>query len=294
MDSSRRTLNQSAAAAAPAPIPFTRKPQGSKKLLDDIVVGLDDVVGLIRDKLVEDQNKVVVVSIVGVLAKGAWSKEFWEKASLLCCRYLRLLSDDIAKYFRSFVLLRVLDLERCVLDDFPKGMELLVHLRSLTYLEKLDVSGGDIRMKPTVHDVPKGFGKNPITFPATLKVLTLSYCCLPWSDISLIQSLPNLQDLNLEANAFKGSCWNTDEQGFPQLKFLRLERLDIQLWKAYSTSFPCLSQLEVFECKDLEEIPLEIRDIPMLELIQIYKCRHAVDECVNRIQEEQNDLGTTT
>ncbi|MFS8025091.1 putative P-loop containing nucleoside triphosphate hydrolase, leucine-rich repeat domain superfamily [Helianthus anomalus] len=36
---------------------------------------------------------------------------------------------SIAKCFRSFVLLRVLDLQKCRLNDLPKGMELLVHLR---------------------------------------------------------------------------------------------------------------------------------------------------------------------
>ncbi|KAI3745227.1 hypothetical protein L1987_58335 [Smallanthus sonchifolius] len=62
MDSSPRpdrTLSQS------APISCTRNSQGSRKLMGEIVVGLDDDVGLIRDKLVEDQKNVYVVSIVG-------------------------------------------------------------------------------------------------------------------------------------------------------------------------------------------------------------------------------------
>ncbi|KAI3795549.1 hypothetical protein L1987_38204 [Smallanthus sonchifolius] len=60
-----RTLNQSA-----APISFTRNSQGYRKLEDEIVVGLDDDAGLIRDKLVEDQKKVDVVSIVGTCGIG--------------------------------------------------------------------------------------------------------------------------------------------------------------------------------------------------------------------------------
>ncbi|KAI3795554.1 hypothetical protein L1987_38209 [Smallanthus sonchifolius] len=58
------SINQLAPAAA-APVSFTRNSQGSKKLMDEIVVGLDDDAGLRRDKLVEDQKKVDVVSIVG-------------------------------------------------------------------------------------------------------------------------------------------------------------------------------------------------------------------------------------
>ncbi|MFS8023211.1 hypothetical protein Hanom_Chr16g01448831 [Helianthus anomalus] len=42
-----------------------------------------------------------------------------------------LYGDSFEKYFRFFVLLRVLDLETYKLDEFPKGMELLVHLRYL-------------------------------------------------------------------------------------------------------------------------------------------------------------------
>ncbi|KAJ0433720.1 putative leucine-rich repeat domain superfamily [Helianthus annuus] len=40
----------------------------------------------------------------------------------------RSLSDVIASGFRSFELLRVLNLQNCRLNTFPKGMELLVHL----------------------------------------------------------------------------------------------------------------------------------------------------------------------
>ncbi|KAI3795565.1 hypothetical protein L1987_38220 [Smallanthus sonchifolius] len=306
---------------------------------------------------------------------------------LLCNKFL---IDDIAKYIRSFVLLRVLDLETCVFIDFPKGMELLVHLRYLAILTSSrdfpssicnlwnlqtliyrPSNNGDITIvlpsnisdlvnlrhlyyiargawpfilpsieKPMnlqtisivelrdgldkfqkcfpyikklecvtcedeeydfksltyleklyVFDVPKGCVKNHITFPSILKTLTLRDCGLPWSDMLIIQSLPNLQVLKLVDDAFKGSYWNTYEQDFQQLKFLRLQGLNIEQWEAYSTSFPCLSQLEVYYCEVLEETPLEIGDIPSLELIQIKGYRHSVGESVRRIQEEQNDLG---
>ncbi|KAI3745228.1 hypothetical protein L1987_58336 [Smallanthus sonchifolius] len=163
--------------------------------------------------------------------------------------------------------------------------------KSLTNLEKLKLTGLRRRTKSSVHDSTKGEPKNHITFPETLKTLTLVDCHLPWSDMSIIQSLPNLQVLKLRCHAFVGSCWNAYEQEFRQLKFLRLERLNIKQWEAYSTSFPCLRQLEISSCYDLEKIPLEIGDIPMLQNIKIYKCRQSVDESVRIIQEEQNDYG---
>ncbi|KAM0013546.1 putative P-loop containing nucleoside triphosphate hydrolase, leucine-rich repeat domain superfamily [Helianthus debilis subsp. tardiflorus] len=311
--------------------------------------------------------------------------------SIVCFSDCRSLSNDITKYLCSFVLLRVLDLQKCNLDDFPKGMESLVHLR---YLVIWKVSEGfpssicnlwNLRTlvyittnmctslpsnisdlvnlrhlwsylplyfrgkfkksfylpsieKPmnlqTISGVELGDGVDNfqncfpyikeltcttysdeqndfksltyleilkltsfygivgrITFPTTLKLLTLVGCYLPWSEMSIIQSLPNLQVLKLHRSAFEGNCWNTDELEFPQLKFLSLMQLDIQLWEAYSTSFPCLRQLEITKCSNLEEISLEIGDIPTLELIKIKVCRPSVGESVRRIEQEQHELG---
>ncbi|KAL8267890.1 hypothetical protein R6Q59_001688 [Mikania micrantha] len=309
--------------------------------------------------------------------------------SILCFNDFRSMNDGIDNYFRSFALLRVLDLYKCRLNDFPKGMELLVHLRylairnssdhfpssicnlwglqtliyipksmnmvvlpsnisdliNLRHLLSYHPSSSFTRLlkrymylpsivKPmnlqTFSRVRLGDGvdfktcfpcikelgcmlykKNDfksfsylerlklintyelkhITLPATLKTLTLEHCGLPWSKISIIQSLPNLQVLKLHSNAFVGSCWKTDEQEFPQLKFLRLKRLNVKLWKADSASFPCLKQLEINSCTGLEEIPFEIGEIPTLELIKIHKCRPSVGESVRIIQQEQHDFG---
>ncbi|KAD4982089.1 hypothetical protein E3N88_18760 [Mikania micrantha] len=59
--------------------------------------------------------------------------------SILCFNAFTSLSDDMVKHFCSFVLLRVLDLLTCRLNDFPKGMQLLVHLR---YLAIFNLSKG--------------------------------------------------------------------------------------------------------------------------------------------------------
>ncbi|KAM0050241.1 putative P-loop containing nucleoside triphosphate hydrolase, leucine-rich repeat domain superfamily [Helianthus debilis subsp. tardiflorus] len=311
--------------------------------------------------------------------------------SLFFGRFMLPYSDSIARYFRFFVLLRVLDLHTCELDEFPKGMELLVHLRylriwnsskefpssvcslwnlqTLIYFTKVNArvviprnisdmvnlrhlcsyppfpgtrvktsfylqsiekpmnlqaisnvelgDGGDDFQKcfpyikeltcTTYSDAQNDFKsltylekldlicsgerKNPITLPATLKRLTIHCCDLLWSDMSIIQSLPNLQVLKLRHISVFGTCWNTAEHVFPQLKFLRLVGLDIKLWEAYSKSFPCLKHLEIISCHNLEEIPLEIGDIPTLELIKINDCKQCVGESVRRIQEGQHDLG---
>ncbi|KAJ9552084.1 hypothetical protein OSB04_016129 [Centaurea solstitialis] len=137
----------------------------------------------------------------------------------------------------------------------------------------------------------RGFHKNHIWFPATLRKLTLVKCGLSWSNMSIIQSLPNLEVLKLKDNAFEGTQWNAGEQQFRQLKFLRLEKLNIVQWEAYSTSFPCLKRLAVWFCGDLEEIPLEIGEIATLELIETDSWSDSVVKSVERIQQEQHDEG---
>ncbi|MFS8025051.1 putative leucine-rich repeat domain superfamily [Helianthus anomalus] len=250
--------------------------------------------------------------------------------SIVCFSYFRSLSDVIASGFRSFEILRVLNLQNCRLNAFPKGMELLVHLKYLAIQRNISnlvnprhlVSGKDkvfvlppikkLMNLQTISDVRLGYkvdnyqkcfpyikeltctiykdefksltcleklklngyyGRRMkrITFPVTLKPLTLLNCYLQWSVMSIIQSLSNLQVLNLEDKAIVGSY--------------------IKEWEANSKSFPCLRRLDIINCSDLEEVPLEIRDIPTLELIQIKKCGHYVKESVKRIEEEQHNLG---
>ncbi|KAJ9550615.1 hypothetical protein OSB04_014660 [Centaurea solstitialis] len=131
-----------------------------------------------------------------------------------------------------------------------------------------------------------------IVLPATLKKLSLINCKVPWSYMSIIQFLPNLEVLKLKNGFFTGvRQWDASEQQFRQLKLLKLKHLDIKQWAASSTSFPCLKQLSVSWCKDLEEIPLEIGEIPTLELIKVDGCSKSVVESVKRIQQEQHDVG---
>ncbi|KAJ9552079.1 hypothetical protein OSB04_016124 [Centaurea solstitialis] len=130
-----------------------------------------------------------------------------------------------------------------------------------------------------------------IKFPATLKKLSLKRCELPWSHMSVIQLLPQLEVLELKEEAFTGRHWDAFEQRFRQLKFLKLEWSDIEKWEASSTSFPCLKRLSLHYCKHLEEIPIEIGEIETLELIEINWCSNSVVESIKRIQEEQHDAG---
>ncbi|PWA80249.1 Disease resistance protein [Artemisia annua] len=114
-------------------------------------------------------------------------------------------------------------------DAFP-NFSLLDHLETLKVIQ------------PEVLQAESMLSKKYISFPVTLKKLTLSGCRLPWFSMSTIQSLPNLEILKLLNYAFEGPTWDTGEGQFRQLKFLKLQNLDIHEWEAYSSNFPCQLQ----------------------------------------------------
>ncbi|MFS7975104.1 putative P-loop containing nucleoside triphosphate hydrolase, leucine-rich repeat domain superfamily [Helianthus anomalus] len=132
---------------------------------------------------------------------------------------------------------------------------------------------------------------NPIRFPETLKKLTLKGLCLPWSYMSTIQRLPKLEVLKLLDSSFKGHLWEPGETQFHQLKFLKLEKLDIHVWEASSINFPRLRKLVVTGCGRLMEIPLELGNIYTLEHIETDYSNPHVRDSVNRIQEAQREMG---
>lgn len=163
-------------------------------------------------------------------------------------------------------------------DAFP-NFSLLDHLETLKVIQ------------PEVLQAESMLSKEYISFPVTLKKLTLSGCRLPWFSMSTIQSLPNLEILKLLNYAFEGPTWDTGEGQFRQLKFLKLQNLDIHQWEAYSTNFPCLTRLVLLECYYLKGIPEEVGEIPTLEMIDIDKRNHSVVKSANKILEQQLAMG---
>ncbi|CAH1447697.1 unnamed protein product [Lactuca virosa] len=83
----------------------------------------------------------------------------------------------------------------------------------------------------------------------------------------------------------------TGEDQFQRLKVLRLKKLNIKQWKASSINFPCLERLRVVNCVHLEEIPLELGDISTLESIYILNCDASLLVSLQRIRNEQDDVG---
>ncbi|XP_027077118.1 putative late blight resistance protein homolog R1B-16 [Coffea arabica] len=128
-------------------------------------------------------------------------------------------------------------------------------------------------------------------FPLNLKKLTFIFNYQPWSEISTIGKLPNLEVLKLWTQSFVGEEWVMKEGEFPKLRVLELSRLDICNWTASSNNFSHLEELVVIDCWKLEEVPSCLGECHTLEMMEVKKCRESVAKSVEKIQEEQMDGG---
>ncbi|KAL2515307.1 Disease resistance RPP8-like protein 3 [Forsythia ovata] len=157
-------------------------------------------------------------------------------------------------------------------------------LNNLVYLDKLEA------LKCFFYGESPYFLKN-VTFPESLKKLTLVNGYIPWEDITIVGSLPNLQVLKLKGYAFDGQEWEPNEGEFLQLKYLLLENINIKYWRASSIHFPKLERLFINSCRYLEEIPSSIGEITTLQHIEVHDCRDSLVTSAKEIQETQQSYG---
>ncbi|CAI9112230.1 OLC1v1012647C1 [Oldenlandia corymbosa var. corymbosa] len=136
----------------------------------------------------------------------------------------------------------------------------------------------------------KGSGDISFEFPRNLKKLSLSGLHMPWSEISAIDKLPNLEVLKLQEDSFSGESWYMEEETFPRLKYLKLAGLDLAWWTDSEDSLPCLQNLELERCHHLEALPTCLADSSTLQTIEVIDCKHVV-VAVEEILEQQMDWG---
>ncbi|KAK4437251.1 putative late blight resistance proteinR1B-16 [Sesamum alatum] len=130
-----------------------------------------------------------------------------------------------------------------------------------------------------------------LDFPHSLKKLILLSCRFSWEDMTIIGSLPNLEVLILQKDAFDGEKWEPNEGEFPQLQFLLISSANLEYWHAESTHFPKLENLVLYGCLKLKEIPSDIGEIPTLESISLCLCSSSAVASAKEILMEQRSLG---
>ncbi|KAL3509016.1 hypothetical protein ACH5RR_028417 [Cinchona calisaya] len=173
-------------------------------------------------------------------------------------------------------------------SKFTTTMVSLDSLNQLESLESLKVSTG-FEFEQEIE----------YCFPSTLKKLTLEHLSLPWSKISLIEELPNLEVLKLLGGSFQGRRWDMKGGGFPRLRVLWFKYLDLVEWidtDCDGDCIPCLEKLVLVGSSDLKKVPSCLMSIPTLEMIKVWaregdkKSRFLVS-LVRRIEQEQQSNG---
>ncbi|XP_060171530.1 putative late blight resistance protein homolog R1B-23 [Lycium barbarum] len=126
--------------------------------------------------------------------------------------------------------------------------------------------------------------------PSSLKKLVLQRCSLSCGFMSPLCMLPNLEILKMKRVTFEQYTWNLTEEVFSNLKYLKMDCLKLMEWNASCVNFPKLEHL-VLRCNFLGDIPHEIGNIYTLQCIEVIACSVAVEMSVQRVQEEQKDMG---
>ncbi|CDP20685.1 unnamed protein product [Coffea canephora] len=157
------------------------------------------------------------------------------------------------------------------------------NLSHLTVIETLEVSAESLPSNPV-----------EFSFPLHLKELVLGGLHLPWSKISAIEELPDLEVLTLLGESFAGERWELTPGGFPKLMCLGLENLDVVEWEDATGSgdaLPCLQKLTLIGVLELETVPSCLRrDAPLVE-IEVRDCKDSLKALVHEIGEEQEAWG---
>ncbi|KAG8362964.1 hypothetical protein BUALT_BualtUnG0018400 [Buddleja alternifolia] len=132
-----------------------------------------------------------------------------------------------------------------------------------------------------------------LTFPHSLKKLTLMGIFLDWEEMSSkVGSLPLLQVLKLKDNSCKGPEWKPVEGQFCSLRYLLIDNCDdLEYWTADNINFPLLEQLVLRHLGKLKEVPLGIGDIPTLRSIELHACRDSVIISAKEIADQQDEFG---
>lgn len=129
-----------------------------------------------------------------------------------------------------------------------------------------------------------------LSLPLSLKKLVLDGSCIPWEDMTIVGSLPNLEVLKLRSHACVGPDWCPIEGEFVRLKSLVIGKTNLRHWRADKTHFPILEHL-VLQYINLMEILPELGELLTLRKIELFKCSESTTTSAKKILEEQESLG---
>jgi len=107
-----------------------------------------------------------------------------------------------------------------------------------------------------------------MSFPPSLIELTLSYSKLEEDLMQILEAFPNLRTLCLLADSYVGKAMKCKSKSFPQLHVLKFWKLqNLEEIKIEPGALPCLRQLEIRLCPNLQMLPDGLKHVnTLLEL----------------------------
>lgn len=163
----------------------------------------------------------------------------------------------------------------------PERWDAVFGLHNLVHFQKLETLAFNSMGRTSL---------NHLSLPLSLKQLILIGCYLPWKDMTIVGSLPNLEALGLHNCAFEGQMWRLVDERFLRLKRLGIDGSDLLHWKADKTHFPILEHL-LLRSLNLEELPEDFEKHQTLGKIEVYSCSDSTNDWAEQVREAQEGFG---
>nr|GMC61376.1 putative late blight resistance protein homolog R1B-16 isoform X1 [Ipomoea batatas] len=101
----------------------------------------------------------------------------------------------------------------------------------------------------------------------------------------------DLQMKELKSGACKGQRWKVSGGGFPKLKSLLIQGMELKQWTATDEDdFPILERIIIKHCIHLEKIPSTFVELYTLQLFELYGCQSLLVHFAKQIQQQQEEL----
>ncbi|KAH6771863.1 hypothetical protein C2S51_010267 [Perilla frutescens var. frutescens] len=183
--------------------------------------------------------------------------------------------------------LRHLKMPGITLADPPEAQVILENLQTLTTVRDFIFSKNALERIPNL--IKLGIdceATEEIESFVSLTKLTLSSCQIPWEDMSVVGSLPNLAVLKLQKRAATGKVWNPNAEGFRQLKFLLIDWCQLEIWEADNSDFPVLECIQLIGVR-MEDFPQHFAEIEALRTIDLNYCSRSLFLSAKQMSEDQ-------
>ncbi|XP_047943838.1 putative disease resistance RPP13-like protein 3 [Salvia hispanica] len=224
-------------------------------------------------------NASATLELAGKSSKGAG-----EKIQTLGTISPESCTADVFDKARNLKRLGIRGKLSLLLDDKSGSFE---SLGNLSNLEKLKLLNDAFLAPPSgmqLRGLPQAY-----KFPPKLRILTLSATALEWRHMSIIGSLDKLEVLKLKDKAFQGEIWQANDGGFRHLEILHIGRTDLKIWLASPHHFPRLKHVELKNCKDLQQIPVELAEVPSFVKLDVFRSERAAASA-RKIEAKTKDI----